>query len=752
MRIRKKQEELIEVVDREERKETLWYHFDDMALRNGILYLRGWHVSVDGPGEVRLTDASGEEISGVSWMPQGRPDLETAFPDENAVRCGFTAQIPREALPAGMVTAEFSNASSVKKEEIPLRRLDRENTRLGKLCSLLRQNGKKKNLELIRQNGLMNYCRYLDEETREASSRYAFYAQQKAPSKKELEEQKKENMKKPPLLSIAAVLWETDAADLSRFVSSLQAQSYGNWQLCLADVHSTPEVSECLSKLCRTDRRILCRHPEQAESRAQAWNEALSFAEGAYVALAAPDGSLSPDALYEAVRYARKHPGTDFFYSDEDLTDRSGHPMEPMFKPDFDPDFLCSRNYIGRLVFLKKAFLDQMGGMDPAYDGAEEFEFLLRCSEKTEKAGHIARVLWHGSWEKALFLRQQGRMSLDAEAGRRALLAHYERLGQEAEVKVSVEAPVFETIFAVRGNPLVSILIPNKDHREDLEKCVTSVEEKSTWKNKELLILENNSTDPSTFEFYEELEKRYDDLRIVRYEGSFNYSAINNLGTAFAKGEYLLLLNNDTEVITPDWIERMLGYCQRTGTSAAGARLFYPDDTLQHGGVTLGIGGVAGHTDQFCRRSDTGMLDHIASARQTSAVTGACMMIRKSAYTAVGGLDETLQVAFNDVDLCLKLRAEGGKILYVPSAQLYHYESKSRGYEDTPEKVERFRSEIRIVSERHRKALAAGDPFYNPNLTLEKNDCSPALLYDLKEKPDEEESTDDRGEGTVQPD
>ena len=751
MLLRKKQKEMIEIVESQEQKQSLRYHFDDLMLREGKLYLRGWYVSYDGPVTVRLMDAGGKEIPWGDWSLQSRPDLESVFPEENALRQGFVAETARKDIPGSRIQVVFANASEVKTKEIGMRQFDCENTRAGRLFTLLKSGGKQKNLELLREYGLQTYLGYLEEETLEETERYPFYARQKAPSGKELAAQREENLQWAPLFSVAAVIGDSPLSELIRFVESVKAQSYGNWQLCLADVRTSPEVSDCLAAYAKGDRRILCRHLPSVKTRAQAWNEALALTEGEYITFGEADGAFTPDALYEAAKYACRYRGTELFYADEDRTDSEGKPVEPLFKPDFDVDYLCSRNYAGHPVFLKKSLLDRTGGMEPRYEGAEEYDLMLRCSEQTEKTGHIPRVLYHGSCEKAAFLRQQGRMEPDPEAGKKALLTHYERLGCAAEVRVSVEAPVFETLYRIQGEPLVSILIPNKDHAEDLKKCIASVEEKSTWKNKELLILENNSTEPETFAFYDTLEKQYDNLRIVRYEGSFNYSAINNLGAAFARGDYLLLLNNDTEVITPDWIERMLGYCQRPDTAAAGARLLYPDGTLQHGGVVLGIGGVAGHTDLGCRESFTGMLDHIAAARQVSVVTGACMMVKKSDFEAVGGLDETLQVAFNDVDFCLKLRETGKKIVYVPSARLYHYESKSRGYENTPEKIRRFQDEIRIVSERHRKALAAGDPFYNPNLTLEKNDCSPARLFDLKEKPDEKEPTDDRGEGTVQP-
>ena len=302
----------------------------------------------------------------------------------------------------------------------------------------------------------------------------------------------------------------------------------------------------------------------------------------------------------------------------------------------------------------------------------------------------------------------------------------------DAEVEFTGIFIMYRTKFKVQGNPKVSILIPTKDHTEDLEKCIVSIEEKSTWKNVEIIVIENNSEKEETFAYYEKLKKRYDNVRVVTYEGGFNYSAINNFGAQFATGEYLLLLNNDTEAITPDWLERLLGYCQREDVAIAGAKLLYPDNTVQHAGVVVGIGGFAGHIQTGYGRNYTGYMGRLQAAQEVSAVTGACLMVKKSIFDQLQGLDESFAVAFNDVDFCLRARALGKFVVFVPDAELYHYESKSRGYETTPEKKSRFEKEVEHFKDRYQDMIAKGDPYYNPNLTLQRGDCSVARSYESR--------------------
>lgn len=302
--------------------------------------------------------------------------------------------------------------------------------------------------------------------------------------------------------------------------------------------------------------------------------------------------------------------------------------------------------------------------------------------------------------------------------------AHYDRLGIPATVERGDMLGVYRTMYHWTETPLVSILIPNKDHINDLEQCVQSILKKSTYHNYEILVIENNSTEDETFRYYKKLEAQDSRIRILYYKGDFNYSKINNFGARQAKGDYYLLLNNDTEVINPHWLEEMLGYCMRSDVAIVGARLYYPDDTIQHAGVVAGLGGVAGHVFIGLPKGNPGYFRRIICAQDLSVVTAACMMVKKAAFWEVDGLTEELKVAFNDVDFCLKIRQQGYLIVYNPYVELYHYESKSRGYEDSPEKIARFQGEIDWMKSHWGDFFAKGDPYYNVNLTLDRQDYS----------------------------
>lgn len=454
-------------------------------------------------------------------------------------------------------------------------------------------------------------------------------------------------------------------------------------------------------------------------------NAAIAMTTGDYILFCDHDDYVEPDALYEIVRRINDKPETDIVYTDEDLCDEKGTRFEsPRFKPDFNPDFLTCINYICHIFLVKKAILDKVGGLDSAYDGAQDWDLILRCTEKTDKIEHIAKPLYHWRAHEASTAGNQDSKTYAIDAGRRAVLAHFERIGQEATLHYTGIFVLFRPILKVAGNPKVSIIIPNKDQAKTLETCVESIETKSTWKNYEIIIVENNSTESKTFQFYDHLLQKYDNIKVVTFEGAFNYSKVNNFGAKSAEGDYILLLNNDTEVITPDWMEQMLGFCQRDNTGAVGAKLLYPDNTVQHCGVVIGIGGFAGHILTWEERENSGYFGRVQAVQDISAVTAACMMVKKTVWDEVNGFNEDYAVALNDIDLCLRIREKGHLIVLNPGAELYHYESKSRGSEEeSPEKHERFKSEIRRFRRDWADILEEGDPYYSPNLTLKYGDC-----------------------------
>ena len=402
-----------------------------------------------------------------------------------------------------------------------------------------------------------------------------------------------------------------------------------------------------------------------------------------------------------------------------------GHKFfQPHFKPDFNLDLLCTVNYICHLFVAKRELVEKVGMLRSEFDGAQDYDFIFRCTEEAEKICHIPKILYHWRCHEDSTAENPESKQYAFEAGRRAIEAHYQRKGIHATVENGEFLGLYRTKYILDEKPLISIIIPNKDHIDDLDRCVQSILKKSSYPNLEFIIVENNSTEEKTFAYYEKLQKECSKAHVCYYKGNFNYSKINNFGVQYAKGEYLLLLNNDTEMINDDCIEELLGYCTRSDVGIVGARLYYEDDTIQHAGVVIGFGGIAGHCFVQQPRGNTGYCHRIICAQDYSAVTAACMMVKRSVFDEVGGLTEELAVAFNDIDFCMKVRQKGYLVVYNPYAELYHYESKSRGLEDTPEKLERFHKEIRTFETRWPEIMKNGDPYYNPNLSLETQDFS----------------------------
>ena len=409
-------------------------------------------------------------------------------------------------------------------------------------------------------------------------------------------------------------------------------------------------------------------------------------------------------------------------YSDEDKIDYKNkvHYM-PYFKPDFNLDMLRSNNYICHLLVIKKSLCEDVGYFDSSLNGSQDFDYILRCVEKCNCIFHIPKILYHWRAHKDSTALDSDNKLYTYKAGIKALENHYKRLKINADVSLDSNNH-YQTVYEIKGNPKVSIIIPNKDNISDLSNCIDSIIS-NNYKNFEIIIVENNSENKSTFEYYKGLTAKFENVNVVHYKNKgFNYSKINNFGVHYSEGDYLLLLNNDTELIDKNSIYSMLSYCTRDDVGGVGAKLYYPDGTIQHAGLVLGIQGVAGHAFVNARHNFTGYFGRAQFAHDCSAVTAACFMIKRNIFESVKGFDESFQVAFNDVDLCLKIRNAGFLIIMDPYAEFYHYESKSRGYEDTPEKYKRFASEVNRFKEKWHDVLNQGDPYYNINLSLESND------------------------------
>ncbi len=558
-----------------------------------------------------------------------------------------------------------------------------------------------------------------------------------------------------PQISILVPLYNTDETMLKEMLDSVLYQTYENWQLCLADGSDAEHAY--VEKVCREymeaegDRaRIVYRRLACNEGISGNTNQCLKLADGEYIGLFDHDDILHPSVLFEYVK-AINEQGADYLYCDE-TTFKSGdinHMLTMHFKPDYAPDNLRANNYICHFSVFKRTLLEGTELFRSQFDGSQDHDMILRLTDKAQKVVHIPKLMYYWRCHPASVASNIGAKTYCIDSARGAIADHLRSHGYDNFKITSTRA--FETIFKIRyeiiGNPKISIVIANKDHAVDLKRCIRSIYEKSTYDNWEIIVVENNSTEDSIWAYYQELTGKdvkaeaaaadnvyrgslSEDgkVRVVVYEaqGGFNYSAVNNYGAGFATGEYILLLNNDTEVITVNWLEELLMYAQREDVGAVGGKLYYPDKTIQHAGVVLALGAhrTAGHSHYKQSKANLGYMGRLCYAQNVSAVTGACLMVKKSLFKEVGGLEESFAISLNDVDFCLKLREKGYLNIFTPFAECFHYESISRGLDDQGEKAERYNRESEQFREKWKTVLEAGDPYYNPNFSLDRSDFS----------------------------
>ena len=542
------------------------------------------------------------------------------------------------------------------------------------------------------------------------------------PTKAQLEEQRKAKFKIEPKISILVPMYNTPYKFFKELVDCLINQTYSNWELCLAD--GSPERNEKLESIYKKDPRIKYKFIGKNKGIAGNTNECIKLATGDFIALFDHDDLLPVFSLYEIVKCINENPDVEFIYTDEDKITTLDKPrFNPHFKPDFSLDFLRANNYICHFSVFKKELMDKLGGERSKYDGAQDFDIILRVAENTNKIVHIPKVLYHWRVHPNSTSQADTQSKPYAfEAGIPAIQDHLKRVGLKGTVEHGASLRTYRIRYKFEGEPKVSIIIPNKDEKKTLKTCVDSILKKTTYKNYEIVIVENNSTTEEIFQYYKQLEKN-EKIKIVKYpEIGFNYSKIINYGVKNSDGEYILQLNNDTEVETEDWLEDMLGFASREDVGAVGAKLLYPDNTIQHAGIAIGVDRVATHLFRGLPRNAHGYFARESTIQDFSAVTGACLFSKRSVYEEVGYMDEDFPVAFNDLDFCLKIRKTGKLIVYDPFVTLIHYESKSRGHEDTPEKVARFEAEIKKFQEKWKDIYEKGDPYYNPNFSL--NSCN----------------------------
>ena len=687
------------------------YCFDSIFVKNGKIFATGWAVSsvAENEIEITVTDEKKTPVDAiVTWA--ARPDVGLAkYGDPKAGHVGIFLEIPFRGQHLATVHFKEKNAQGnvISEQSLPL------NPALIAARKFLKESkaqyvSTKKSLIWLKKKLTGN--EYADYDTWLRIMRV---------SRQELFEQRKTKFSYAPKFSVVVPLYHTPAKFLKDLVRSMMYQSYANWELCL--VNASPEdvhLTSLLENWAMRDKRIRVIRLEKNLGIAQNTNAGIASSTGEFIAFLDHDDFLEPDALFCYADALNKDKTIDVFYSDEDKTDEyAAHYFYPHFKSDFNIDLLHANNYMCHFLAVRKSLVDTVGGLNEKFDGAQDYDFVLRLTEHTKKIYHCPRILYHWRCSNQSTAASQGNKMYAIHAGKAALNAHYKRLGWNARAQEGAVDGWYQTKFTLKEEPLVSILIPNKDHTDDLDVCLNSFFERADYQNYEFIIIENNSVLPETFAYYEKIEKEHDNVKVVYWEAGFNYSAINNFGFKFAKGDYIMLLNNDVELITPDIFQSMLGFCMRPEVGIVGAKLLYNDHTVQHAGVLVGAGGLADHIFKGIHEDDPGYMGRAISSQDVSAVTAACLLVKRSVYEEVGGLEDEFQVAFNDVDFCLKVRKAGYLIVYDADVKLFHYESKSRGMEDTTERFIRFGNEMMLLNSKWDILSTFVDPYYNPNLS-----------------------------------
>ncbi len=687
------------------------YCFDSIFVKNGKIFATGWAVSsvAENEIEITVTDEKKTPVDAiVTWA--ARPDVGLAkYGDPKAGHVGIFLEIPFRGQHLVTVYFKEKNAQGnvISEQSLPL------NPALIAARKFLKESkaqyvSTKKSLIWLKKKLTGN--EYADYDTWLRIMRV---------SRQELFAQRKTKFSYAPKFSVVVPLYHTPAKFLKDLVRSMMYQSYANWELCL--VNASPEdvhLTSLLENWAMRDKRIRVIRLEKNLGIAQNTNAGIAASTGEFIAFLDHDDFLEPDALFCYADALNKDKTIDVFYSDEDKTDEyAAHYFYPHFKSDFNIDLLHANNYMCHFLAVRKSLVDTVGGLNEKFDGAQDYDFVLRLTENTKKIYHCPRILYHWRCSNQSTAANQGNKMYAIHAGKAALNAHYKRIGWNARAQEGAVDGWYQTKFTLKEEPLVSILIPNKDHTDDLDVCLNSFFERADYQNYEFIIIENNSVLPETFAYYEKIEKEHDNVKVVYWEAGFNYSAINNFGFKFAKGDYIMLLNNDVELITPDIFQSMLGFCMRPEVGIVGAKLLYNDHTVQHAGVLVGAGGLADHVFKGIHEDDPGYMGRAISSQDVSAVTAACLLVKRSVYEEVGGLEDEFQVAFNDVDFCLKVRKAGYLIVYDADVKLFHYESKSRGMEDTTERFIRFGNEMMLLNSKWDILSTFVDPYYNPNLS-----------------------------------
>ena len=704
---------------------TISYNIDLIYVRETKAEITGWASSIKGADMIHfaLRDSEGKDVEFKEKRSRRADLVEAGLIDDADIQCGFKIDFFYDNLNAYQFS--ISDGTKIKHLSFDLKDI-RKKQSLREKVGFVRAARKyitpeyaKKTVKYVKKNGFSHLREHIFMRVMHAGKSYEEWFEENKPTQEELEKQKKTRFEKNPLISIIVPTYKTPIPYLREMIDSVVAQTYSNWELCIADgSEGDREVEAELEKYSQSDKRIKYRILEKNLGISGNTNGALELAEGEYIGLFDHDDILAPNALFEVVK-ALQEKDYDILYTDEDKVDGDGKEhLDPNFKPDFSIDLFRSHNYITHFFVVKKKIVDEIGGFREEFDGSQDYDLMFRCIENADSIKHIPMILYHWRVHMNSVAGDPSSKMYAYEAGKRAIEEHLQRMGIDATVEHVGLWGMYHVKYKVHGNPLVSIIIPNKDHVDDLKKCIDSLYDVNNYSNFEIIIVENNSEKKETFAYYKELEGNQENVTVLTWKEGFNYSAINNFGVEAAKGDYLLFLNNDTEVISADAIEEMLGCCMRDDVGVVGAKLLYEDDTVQHAGVVIGFEGYAGHVNTGIGRDDYGYMVRARINCNYSAVTAACMMTKKRLFEEVGGFDEQFVVACNDVDYCLKIRELDKWVVFNAFAEWHHYESKSRGYEDTKEKRKRFEGEVEKFQKKWKKILDDGDPFYNKNFPI----------------------------------
>lgn len=671
-------------------------------------FVTGWALDILGE-EVELTilDSQNQKIEAkktendiyICFYPNQRNiGFKLVFPSEEGISYRLLMKSKNDEKEVQLV-------SETKQSNIPTSRFAYI---VKKGIRYLERNGVKKTLKrvFLRNSEIVKYNQWLEAH---------------APSLQELAQQRETNFAYAPKISVIVATFNTKESYLKEMIDSLVSQSYQNWELCVADGSTNDFVQDYIQEHYSKEKRIVFKRLERNYGISGNMNAALEMVSGEYVGLFDHDDLITPDCLYEIVSSLQvvRH---EAIYTDEDkLDDEKQRFVEPHFKPDYSIDQLCSHNYITHFFVVSKKLVDQVGGLREEYDGSQDHDFILRCCEKANSVHHIPKILYHWRMHLASTAMNPESKMYCYTSGKKAVQAHYDRLHIRAKSEM-LGAPlygIYRSHFETPGNPLVSIVIPNRNLKDTLKTCIDSLYKVNTYKNFEIVIVENNSTEADIFDYYKELENTKDNIQIVTWKDEFNYSAINNYGVQFTHGDYLLFLNNDTEVISEEAISEMLGYCMRKDVGCVGAKLLYRDRTIQHCGVVIGYKGYAAGAFTGLKEDDFGYMAKPLINANYSAVTAACMMVKRKDFDAVQGFDPAFKVACNDVDFCLKVRSLNKVNVLNVYSLWYHDESKTRGLDTQGEAYERFQREVKLFQAKWPDILAQSDPFHSPNFNLE---------------------------------